>query len=122
MNSFIALPLINVGVPLGMLFLASEKEDGFSSRAQEMLEHIHLQLVLWIQHHRLIERLSESESKFRTLFDNSNDPIYILQGNRFVYVNRKFEELLEYKLDEVNRPDFDFQQLVAPESRIHSHH
>jgi len=116
MNSFIALPLINVGVPLGMLFLASEKEDGFSSQAQEMLEHIHLQLVLWIQHHRLIERLSESESKFRTLFDNSNDPIYILQGNRFVYVNRKFEELLEYKLDEVNKPDFDFQRLVAPES------
>ncbi len=115
-NSYIAVPLINVGVPLGMLFLASKKVGAFLPEHSEILEQIQSQIVLWIQHHRLIERLSDSEEKYRTLFDNSNDAIYILQGNRFVFTNKRFEDLLGYTLEELSAPDFDFMQTVAPES------
>ncbi len=116
-KSFLALPLVNIGVPLGVLYLTSTKEDAFTQHHQEFLTQIQSQLVLWIQHHHLIAKLSDSEARYRSLFDNSNDAIYILQGKRFIFVNRRFEELLEYSLDEVNSPDFDFMQLVAPESR-----
>lgn len=115
-KSYLAIPLVNIGVPLGMLFLTSAIENAYNKRHAKLLEQIQSQLVLWIQHHKLIERLSDSEAKFRNLIDNSNDAIYILQGTRFIFVSKKFEELLEYKLEEVSQPDFDFMKLVAPES------
>ncbi len=116
MRSYIAAPLVNGGVPLGMLYLAADQPAVYTQRHETLLEQIQSQLALFIQHHRLIERVLDSEAKFRNLFDNSNDAIYILQGKRFVYVNKKFEELLGYTLEEVNRPDFDFIKLVAPDS------
>lgn len=116
MNSYVAVPLVKGGVPLGMFFLASSQPDAFKSRHEAFLRQLQPQLSLYLQHHRIIERMSDSESKYRTLFENSNDAIYILQGARFVFVNPKFEELLEYKLKEVSRSDFNFMKLVAPES------
>ena len=116
MRSYIATPLVNVGVPLGMLYLASDQPSVYTQRHERLLEQIQSQLALFIQHHRLIERVLDSEAKYRSLFENSNDAIYILQGKRFVYINRKFEELLGYTLEEVSRPDFDFIKLVAPSS------
>lgn len=116
MKSYIAIPLINAGVPLGMLFLTSSRGSAFEARHEQLLEQIQSQLALYVQHHRLIEKMMDSEAKYRSLFENSNDAIYILQDKRFVFVNRKFEEMLEYRLDEVNQSDFDFIKLVAPES------
>jgi PAS domain S-box-containing protein len=116
MRSFVAVPLINSGVPLGMLFLASARPGSFAAKHLQTLQLIQSQLALYVQHHRLIERMLDSETKYRTLFENSNDVIYILQDRRFVFVNRKFEELLEYRLEEVSQPDFDFLKLVAPVS------
>ncbi|GEM_PF-1528827 len=63
------------------------------------------------------EALRENEKKYRTLVENANDIIYLLEGNRFSFVNRRFEELLGYSADEVCSEDFDFMQTVAPESR-----
>ncbi|MBU1651682.1 PAS domain S-box protein, partial [bacterium] len=117
MSSYLAVPLVNAGVTLGMLYVASSTTTNYNGKHNQILEQIKSQLVLWLQHHRLIEKLSDSEAKYRTLFNNSNDVIYILQGKKFVFVNRKFEELLEYTLEEVNHSDFDFLQTVAPESR-----
>jgi len=117
LKSYLAVPLVNSGTPLGMLYVASASNPNYNGKHNQVLEQITSQLVLWLQHHRLIQKLSDSEAKYRTLFDNSNDIIYIIQGKRFAFVNRKFEELLEYTLDEVNHPDFDFMKVVAPESR-----
>ncbi|MFH1862612.1 MAG: PAS domain S-box protein, partial [bacterium] len=116
MKSYIAAPLINVGVPLGMLFFINSESNVYSAKHEQILEQILSQLSLYLQHHRLIERLSDSESKYRSLVENSNDALYILQDRQFVLVNRKFEELLGFKQEEVNQPGFDFAKLVAPES------
>ncbi len=61
--------------------------------------------------------LAESEKQYRSLVDHSEDAIYILQDNKFVFTNPKFQKLLGYGLKETNAPDFDFMELVAPESR-----
>ena len=61
--------------------------------------------------------LRESEGKYRALVEKSNDLIYILQGNRFVFVNPQFERTLGYKASELTAEDFDFMQLVSLESR-----
>ncbi len=66
---------------------------------------------------RAQEALRESEEKYRTLVEQSNAAIYLLYGRRFVFVNRRFTEMFGVSYEEVGAPDFDFTDLVAPQSR-----
>lgn len=71
-----------------------------------------------ITEHKLIEQaLMESEKKYRHLIQNSNDAIYLLYNRKFEIINDKFQEMFGVTLEDVNDPNFDFIQLVAPESR-----
>ena len=63
-----------------------------------------------------IKALKESEAKFRSLVENSTDAIYVIQDERFIFINPKFEELFEYKIEEISQPGFHFTKLVAPTS------
>ncbi|MFW0860402.1 MAG: PAS domain S-box protein [Dehalococcoidia bacterium] len=64
-----------------------------------------------------VEELRESEGKYRSLIDQSQDVIYLLYEGKFELINQRFEELFGYTLKEANAPDFDFLNLVAPKSR-----
>jgi len=63
------------------------------------------------------QALRESESKFRTLAEESPSMIFIARGRRVLYANRRAEELSGYSREELNREGFDFGSLVAPESQ-----
>lgn len=63
------------------------------------------------------QQLKESEEKYRQLVQLSNDAIYILYNRKFDLINEKFKELFNVSLEYVNRPEFDFIELVAPKSR-----
>jgi PAS domain S-box-containing protein len=60
--------------------------------------------------------LRESEEKFRTLADQSPNMIFINKRGRVIYANIKCEELMGYRREEFYAPDFDFFNLIAPES------
>ncbi|MEW5851899.1 MAG: GAF domain-containing protein [Myxococcota bacterium] len=66
---------------------------------------------------RLRSRLEQSERQYTDLLQNTRDAIYILGPTRFTLVNRAFEELLGYSGEEICHPSFDYQRLIAPESR-----
>ena len=68
-------------------------------------------------HHRIERALLESEAKYRILFEQTNDAIYLLGDKHFVAVNPKFAELFGLTTEEACSPDFDFMDLVDPESR-----
>lgn len=59
--------------------------------------------------------LKNSEEFLRTLIDESLAPIYILQNGRMVYVNKSFEEVTGYRVEEVLGKDPFF--IVHPEDR-----
>ena len=52
-----------------------------------------------------------------SLLQAANDAIYVLEQDRFVYVNRRFEQLFGFDKSEVCRPDFDPWRLVHPDDR-----
>ena len=58
----------------------------------------------------------QAAERFKKLIEQSNDAIYLLYNNKFELVNRRFTEMFGYTLEECNRPDFNFMNLVAPES------
>ncbi|MEA3350160.1 MAG: GAF domain-containing protein, partial [Chloroflexota bacterium] len=69
-----------------------------------------------IQVRRKTSALRESEKKYRSLIEQSNDAIYLLYDNKFELCNPKFEQLFGITSEEVSSPDFDYRKLVAPKS------
>ena len=65
---------------------------------------------------RTEEALRESEEKFRSLAEQSPNMIFINKKGKIVYANKKSEEVMGYKREELYSPDFDFRTLVTPES------
>jgi PAS domain S-box-containing protein len=59
----------------------------------------------------------ESETKYRTLIEQSDDAIFLIYGNRFEIINHKFEEMFGVSKEMANSPDFVFTNIVAPKSR-----
>ena len=61
--------------------------------------------------------LQENEAKYRNLIENSNDAVYLLYDRKFEIINDKFEQMFGFTINDVNKPDFDFMNLVAPKDR-----
>jgi PAS domain S-box-containing protein len=61
------------------------------------------------------QSLHESEEKFRNLADQSPNVIFINDGGKIIYANRRAEQLMGYSLEELYSPHFDFRRLNAPE-------
>ena len=66
---------------------------------------------------KINQRLETSEEKYRNLIQQSNDAIYLQYNQKYEVINNKFQEIFDLTLKEVNHPDFDFMNLVAPKSK-----
>lgn len=66
---------------------------------------------------RTWEALQQSESVYRALVEQSSDPIYIFQDDRFVVVNEAFAGLFGYDRETILAGEFEYLQIVAPQSR-----
>ena len=61
--------------------------------------------------------LKKSEARFRHIIEQSNDAMYVLKNERFVFINPKFEQYFGYGQAETIAPEFNFIHLVAPADR-----
>jgi two-component system, cell cycle sensor histidine kinase and response regulator CckA len=59
------------------------------------------------------EALKQSEEKYRTLIDNIQDGIFIIQDGKIQFANEAFAKVGEYTVEEVIEKDY--RELVAPE-------
>jgi len=64
-----------------------------------------------------VEKLKESEGKFRILAERSPNMIFINKNGAIVYANKKCEEVMGYTREEFYDPDFSFLNLITPESK-----
>jgi len=60
--------------------------------------------------------LAERMGHYFTLVDQSIDAIFVIFDRKFEFINQRFEELFNVKMDEVCNTDFNPMTLVAPES------
>jgi len=65
---------------------------------------------------KAFEALRESEEKFRNLAEQLPNMVFINNKGRVVYANNKCREVMGYTEEEFYSPDFDFLNLVAPQS------
>jgi PAS domain S-box-containing protein len=114
--TYLSIPIFHGGIPLGVLIVARKGTEKFPDRHTAFIEQCHTVVALWLNQLKTIDLLSESESKFRDLFNRSTDAIFILKCNQLVLVNRKFEEIFGYSQAELEEQQISFLQLIAPES------
>jgi PAS domain S-box-containing protein len=107
-------------VHLKLLLRLKEKDDQLRNQETLFEEAIKTARVLQKvveERTRIEEELRQNQEKYQQLIDNSNDAIYLLYNRKFEFINKKFQEMFKVTPEEVNQPDFDFRELVAPRSK-----
>jgi len=98
----------------GKRFIGSMVQTIFKDRAGK---EWYFGLVQDITERKKAEKaLEESEEKFKTLAEQSPNMIFINQGTAIVYANKKVEEIMGYKTEELYSSGFSYTKLLAPES------
>ncbi len=88
----------------------------WTDHEKRLFENIGNRIAEALSNFLFYQSLKESEEKYRQLIEKSNDAVYLLMDKHFEIINPRFTEMFGYKLEEVNRPSFNFIQLVAPKS------
>jgi PAS domain S-box-containing protein len=69
------------------------------------------------QHYEASTHLQASESRYKGLIESAFDAIYVLNGRRFAYVNKRFTEMTGYSFEEVSAEGFDFSVTLTERSK-----
>ncbi len=89
---------------LGLIHTADPRENKAPLEMVEVLESIGIQLGTAIQRLHDAEGIKRSEAKYRTLFEQSMDAVYITtREGRFVDVNQSMLDLFGYTREEMMR-------------------
>jgi PAS domain S-box-containing protein len=99
-----ALPVCRLGKPVGALTLYSKKPGGWQDeQVRNLLERIAEAINLALDKFAAAAEaetsrrvLAESEQRFRTLVEQSIAGAFIIQDDRFVYVNPRLAQILGY--------------------------
>ncbi len=120
MRSNLTLPLKVQGKPIGVVFFTSEKPRAFSEMHIRRLKPIAGQLSILIEKGNWTDKLAESNKRYRTLFEMSNDAIFISPSltEVFVTINENFctwlgythQELINLSLRDLMPPN-EFQNI-----------
>jgi len=109
-KSTIAIPLLYKDALLGLLRVFSEEPFSFKNHEIELLEELANDISYGIsvlksksEHQKAQKALEESESRYKTLFQNSNDAIFLADEVTGIIIdaNEKAEDLLGFESKEI---------------------
>lgn len=94
------VPLESVDRPIGCLLMWGEKIPDHN--AARFINSVSLELGTTVERLRLVQALRVSEYRYRDLFENAGDLIEAVdEQGRYVYVNKRWKDVLGYTEDEV---------------------
>lgn len=102
LTAFLGVPLKQEGKTIGMIGLGN-KRGGYEITDQEAVENLSVAIVEILRNKRAEAALETSEEKYRTLFEESRDPIYISsKGGKIIDHNEVWCDLFGYTKEEIN--------------------
>jgi PAS domain S-box-containing protein len=106
-KSILCTPLINQGQLLGLLYLENNlTAAAFTPDRLEVLQLLSAQAAVSIENARLYTGMAENERKYRTLFEDSRDAIFISSpAGHLIDINQALLDLFGYTRAEILRLD-----------------
>lgn len=93
--------------PYGILGAHTEVKQTFSGNEIKFLQAVSHILAEAIERKRAEERIKDSEERYRALLETASDLIQSVDGNgKFLYVNKKWLDVMGYTMDEVHKMTF----------------
>ncbi len=107
--------------PQGFELRILSKSGGYITMGFTVMPQTHDRRVVGYQgiardityHKRTEEALQQSEEKYRTLIENIQDGVFLIQDGKIEFANEAFARMCGYTVEEVIGKDF--RELVAPE-------
>lgn len=81
---------------------------------EQFIEQLHFKINSWIAFVHATHQLSEAEERLSKLVESSFDGIYMLQNDRFIWVNQAFADIVEYTREELTDENFNIDKLLTP--------
>lgn len=101
-DSIAFIPLKSNNNTLGLLVLNDRRSDVFTSELIKFYESIGQNIGIVLERMRVEEELQRSEKKYRTLFQQSKDAIYIANANGgFIDCNESMLDLFALRREEI---------------------
>jgi PAS domain S-box-containing protein len=114
--SVFCLPIMHGGRLSGVLYLENNLTTGaFTPVRVEMLQVLSAQAAISIENAKLYRTLEESAIKYRSLFENAQEAIFIAQDRRVIFSNPRTMELLGYSPEELLSTPF--VEFIHPDDR-----
>ncbi|MBC7879632.1 MAG: response regulator [Anaerolineales bacterium] len=114
-RSVLCLPLLNQGKLAGILYLENNlTTNTFTPARLEILRFLSSQAAISIENARLYSDLERNEKRYRTLFEDSRDPIFVITPNgKLIDLNQATLDLFGYSLDEISEIELDDINVTA---------
>ncbi|MBW1689626.1 MAG: PAS domain S-box protein [Deltaproteobacteria bacterium] len=102
-QSFISVPIVYESESLGLLMVDNlRSKRALTQSDMSLLMGIASQIAVSITNANSFQRIQESEERYRTLFEDSRDPIFITtEDGQFVDVNQSMLDLFGYQRGEM---------------------
>src|SRR5215212_401714 len=102
-KSVLCLPLMNQGKLTGLLYLENNLTiNAFTPERLEVIQVLASQAAISIDNARLYSDLERNEQKYRTLFEDSRDAIFLMTTDgRILDINQATLDLFGYRRDEM---------------------
>ncbi len=102
-RSVLCLPLLNQGKLTGILYLENNlATNTFTPARLEVLQFLSAQAAISIENARLYSDLGHNEEKYRTLFEDSRDAIFVMTpDSKLIDVNQATQDLFGFTRDEM---------------------
>lgn len=118
LNVLSSVPIISREGVIGALNAGSTIRKEIREEEIILLKAIGVEIGIGIARMIAEEKSKESEMKFRTIFENANDAIFLMDRNVFIECNYKTEEIFGCKKEDIlNKSPYYFSPEYQPDGR-----